>query len=155
VLDREWTRLARHHGRVDELARLRAGEAARDLDRCAARVGERARRIAREAASTLGGHERVLAASAGHQLEVASLRLEARATTVNALDPRRVLERGYSITRHSDGRVLRQAAGAPPGTVLVTELADGRVTSRVEPGMAAPAESPVSPDRNDVTEAAE
>ncbi len=46
VLARERTRLARHHGRVDELARLRTGEAARELDRSAARLGERGRRIA-------------------------------------------------------------------------------------------------------------
>jgi exodeoxyribonuclease VII large subunit len=97
----------------------------------------------------------VLVASAGHQLEVASIRLEARATTVNALDPRRVLERGYSITRDGDGRVLRQSADVPPGTVLVTELADGRVTSRVEPGAGDPPEPQDPPDRNEVTEAAE
>jgi exodeoxyribonuclease VII large subunit len=51
---------------------------------------------------------------------------------VRALDPRRVLERGYSITRRDDGRVLRSATDLVPGDVLVTAMADGVVRSHVE-----------------------
>ena len=62
----------------------------------------------------------------------ARLRLDAGEASVRALDPRRVLERGYSITRDGDGRVLKRAGAATPGAILETELATGRVTSRVE-----------------------
>lgn len=48
------------------------------------------------------------------------------------LNPKGVLARGYSLTRLSDGRILRTAAEAPPGTQLETELADGTVLSTVE-----------------------
>ena len=51
---------------------------------------------------------------------------------MRALDPRRVLERGYSITRDADGRVVRTSDAVVPGTLVETELAYGRVTSRVE-----------------------
>jgi exodeoxyribonuclease VII large subunit len=51
---------------------------------------------------------------------------------VRALDPRRDIERGYSITRDGEGRVVRQAAASLVGAVLDTELATGRITSRVE-----------------------
>jgi exodeoxyribonuclease VII large subunit len=43
-----------------------------------------------------------------------------------------VLERGYSITRDADGRVLRSTDTVVAGAVVETELAAGRVTSRVE-----------------------
>jgi exodeoxyribonuclease VII large subunit len=69
---------------------------------------------------------------AGHHLERATLRLDAGEASVRALDPRRVLERGYTITRTADGRVLRHAGAVGAGAELVTELAHGRVTSRVE-----------------------
>ena len=51
---------------------------------------------------------------------------------MRALDPRRVLERGYSITRDGEGRVVRRATASLAGAILDTELATGRITSRVE-----------------------
>jgi len=50
---------------------------------------------------------------------------------VRALDPRRVLERGYTITRTADGRIVRRAGDVDTDHELVTELAQGRVISRV------------------------
>jgi exodeoxyribonuclease VII large subunit len=69
---------------------------------------------------------------ATHHLSRAALRLDAGETALRALDPRRVLERGYTITRDADGRVVKHAADTAPGSVLETELADGRITSRVD-----------------------
>ena len=46
-----------------------------------------------------------------------------------------VLERGYTITHDGDGNVLRTGAASLGGATagpLVTEFADGMVTSRVE-----------------------
>ena len=48
------------------------------------------------------------------------------------LNPKGVLARGYSLTRLRDGRILRSAAEAPPGTKLETEFADGAVRSTVD-----------------------
>jgi exodeoxyribonuclease VII large subunit len=107
---RERARLVRRHDRIEELARRRVVDAAR----------------------LLGSRERTLVTAASHHLSRASLRLDAAETAVRALDPRRVLERGYTITRDGAGRVVKHAAGAAPGSILETELADGRITSRVD-----------------------
>ena len=75
-------------------------------------------------------------------LAAAERELRAVDAQVRALDPRRVLTRGWSITRTADdGRTLRSAADAAPGDELVTTLADGSVRSTVsaDPAPADPA----------------
>jgi exodeoxyribonuclease VII large subunit len=132
AIAREQALVDRRHGRVDELARLRTGEAARRLEHAGQRLIDRGRRVTRDAVAVLDARERVIAASATHRLDLEAVRLDAREATVRALDPHRVLERGYSITRDADGRIVRRAADAAAGQLIVTELADGRVASRVE-----------------------
>jgi len=60
------------------------------------------------------------------------IRVDAAEARLRALDPRRVLERGYTITRDAHGRAVRAAAAAAAGELLVTETADGEIRSRVE-----------------------
>ena len=64
-------------------------------------------------------------------------------TRMRALDPRRVLERGYSITRDADGHVLRATDEIVAGALVETELASGRVTSRVESTTPTPMPTPM------------
>jgi exodeoxyribonuclease VII large subunit len=59
-------------------------------------------------------------------------RLEDRVERLAAVDPRLVLRRGYSYTTDQRGRVIRSVAGAEPGQVLVTHLADGELRSVVD-----------------------
>ncbi len=47
------------------------------------------------------------------------------------LDPRRVLERGFSLTRDASGRLLRDTAGLAPGDRLTTTLAAGTLESEL------------------------
>jgi exodeoxyribonuclease VII large subunit len=61
--------------------------------------------------------------------EVAHLGVAAR--QLDALDPARVLARGFSITRRDDGRPVTTAADLRAGERLVTQLAVGTVASRV------------------------
>jgi exodeoxyribonuclease VII large subunit len=129
---RERTRLDRSHRRLDELARRRTADLSRHLDACARRVAELSRRVARDGHGALATRERHVATHAQHHLERAALRLDRSEAVVRALDPRRVLERGYSITRDADGRVVRTTAAVIAGAVVETELAGGRLTSRVE-----------------------
>ncbi len=52
-------------------------------------------------------------------------RLAAREKQLRALDPKRVLERGYAILRLEGGSVVREPGQAPPGTPLWAELGRG------------------------------
>lgn len=58
--------------------------------------------------------------------------LEMRAATVRLLDPAVTMARGWSITRDSSGNVVRSTDQVSTGDVLVTSLAQGTITSRVE-----------------------
>jgi exodeoxyribonuclease VII large subunit len=59
-------------------------------------------------------------------------RLDGIAGQVRALDPARVLQRGFSVTRDASGAVVRDATTLQAGERLTTELATGSVTSVVE-----------------------
>ena len=129
---REHSRIDRAYGRLDELARRRTVDLGARLDTCARRVAELGRRAARDRRVALVSRERALVTHAQHHLERSALRLERSDAVVRALDPRRVLERGYSITRDADGGVLRTTDALVAGALVETELAGGRITSRVE-----------------------
>jgi exodeoxyribonuclease VII large subunit len=102
------------------------------LDGRRMRVVELGRRGTRDTSAVLAERERAVVTLARHHLGRAGLRVDAFDGHVRALDPRRVLERGYSITRAADGRVVRRAGDTEVGAELVTELGDGHVASRVE-----------------------
>ena len=59
--------------------------------------------------------------------------IEARRRLMEQLSPRRVLERGFSLTRTESGELVRSAWTVRTGEMIVTELAHGRLKSRVEP----------------------
>jgi exodeoxyribonuclease VII large subunit len=108
------------------------GEKRRRLERAAAalrlsspqrRLPEEREALRRRRGSLVAATTRVLAAHRS-RLETASARLE-------ALAPQRVLERGFSITMDAAGTVLRSAAQAGEGDLLVTRLAEGELQSRV------------------------
>jgi exodeoxyribonuclease VII large subunit len=132
AVGREHARLDRVHGRLDELGRRRGSELRAGLDVRARRLVELGHHATRARQAALVARHRDVATHAQHQLERAAMRLAHDDAVVRALDPRRVLERGYSITRGDDGRVLRAADAVAPGALVHTELAGGRITSRVE-----------------------
>ena len=140
----------------------RQGLAAADRD-----LAGRGVRVGRSAVGALARATTVLDRAVGHvesggrahlrardqELSVAAARLVQRAprlaaaatrhldtveAQVRALDPARVLAKGWSITRGGDGRVVRSVAALAPGDELVTTLADGDVRSTVAPSSAQP-----------------
>jgi exodeoxyribonuclease VII large subunit len=52
--------------------------------------------------------------------------------TLNAVSPLATLERGYAIVTGEDGKILRDAAEAAPGTIIEARLAKGRIRAKVE-----------------------
>ena len=94
--------LVRPHGRIRELA---------------GRVDELQRRMDRAARS---------------RTRVSRDQLGVAAAALQALSPLEVLGRGYSVTRTTGGQVVRTADDLNPGDEIITTLASGSVTSRVE-----------------------
>jgi exodeoxyribonuclease VII large subunit len=121
-------------GRAMRVRRSATGALARSalaLERSVGRAESGAR-------ARLRGHEQVVAAAAERLVQRpprllagASRDLARLDAQVRALDPARSLARGWSITRHADGRVVRSVRDVAAGHELSTTLADGEVRSSV------------------------
>jgi exodeoxyribonuclease VII large subunit len=88
---------------------------------------------------------RVQAASAHHAVLLTRLRTAALDTlrrsrerlmplvrTLNAVSPLATLQRGYAIVASAEGRILRDAADAAPGSIIEARLAHGTLRAKVE-----------------------
>lgn len=126
----------------EDLSRLAHRVSLRARGACALadrELGEIARRVQRSVPVVLAAERQLVDHQQVRLLEVArrgsrdaSRALDGVEARVRALDPRRVLERGYTITRTKDGTIVRAAAAVTAGDVVVTETGDGTVQSRVE-----------------------
>ncbi len=105
----------RHEGRVAQLYTRLASAVARRID------GSR-HQIDRLAIRILPALERTLTREK-HRIEMLSQR-------TSALDPQRVLDRGYSITTHN-GHAVRDPAQLHPGDVIETRVQKGTIQSRI------------------------
>lgn len=119
--------------RVGEVVRIRlAGEGTR-LEFARRRIApgrlrpglDRYRRELDRARSGLLG-------SASRQFREGSGRLDAAARSVRALDPQRVLERGYALAIDSAGRSLQSVGSLAPTDRIDVRLHDGRVSATVD-----------------------
>jgi exonuclease VII large subunit len=100
------------------IGRNRAQHGARlAVERCVAALSSRSER---------------LSSSGGHGLATAEQRLGQQRAMLAAFDPRRQLERGWSLTRLEGGAIVRSVQDVTPGSRLVTTVADGRLRSVAE-----------------------
>ncbi len=129
VARRDLSGLTRRLGRVVPAS---LQQERRLLDARRRRAADAGQRGTRRAAQVVDAHRPRMVAAARRSVRSELVRLDAAESRLRALDPRRVLERGYTITRDERGGAVRSAAAAPPGARLVTETADGRIHSRVE-----------------------
>jgi len=116
-------RLAQAQARLLDAAAGRTARAAARLVRMHPDAAARGAELARLAARLAGAGSR--------RIERSHARLDALRASLVHLNPEAVLERGYSITRLPGGKVLQDAAQAPPGTAIETTLARGTVRSNV------------------------
>jgi exodeoxyribonuclease VII large subunit len=132
------TRLQAAGARVAELSRALARTGRLRLRSTEGEVASLARRLAATAPRAIGHRRenldttgrRIVAAARGH-LREAEARIGGIARLAHELAPERTLERGFSITRNAAGRALRHPGDAPPGEIVTTRLARGRLTSTV------------------------
>jgi len=96
-------------------------------ERLARGLGLRATRVAQRLDRTLdrlGGALTTRLERQGHQLAALGGRLD-------ALSPLKILDRGYSLARDPEGRVLKRVAQFPPGLAFRLRVTDGEVAARV------------------------
>ena len=110
--------------------RRRIGTASQTLDGCARRLVHPAARLRAHAEHLVQLNAR-LAFAFAHCVHRSQARLERLQASLDGLDPRAVLARGYSITRDAAGEVLRDAAQVREGGLISTTLARGRLESEV------------------------
>ncbi|HEX3914138.1 MAG TPA: exodeoxyribonuclease VII large subunit [Steroidobacteraceae bacterium] len=139
--------------RVSPLARL--AQQSQRLDDLEQRLARALRQIIAERGSTLGERRSRLwqlspmarlrgtaarqaallarlRAAALARMHLARERLAPLARTLNAVSPLATLSRGYAIVSKVDGGIVRNAADAPPGTMIEARLAAGRIRAKVE-----------------------
>lgn len=109
--------LGRRREALDSARRSLAAPSQRSLERAAAVCDQIESGLGRE------GLRRV---------ELGGERLRSFERLFAQLDPKRTLERGFSITRDAAGRAVRDSAQLQAGDRLTTEVAAGRIVSRVE-----------------------
>ncbi len=109
-----------------ELADERVSHAATRLggavDRRLAATAERLRRQAAR-----------MRASCDARLAARQADLSRLGASLDALSPLKVLDRGYSVARDAEGRVLRRVADFPAGRAFRLRVTDGEVPARSEP----------------------
>jgi exonuclease VII large subunit len=120
--------LAERLGRETELLLSRSRS---QLDRAQGRVSADAARHLRSAEAEMDDARQRLQTRPARTLAAADRRLDALAAHTRALDPARVLARGWSITRSADGRAVRSVHDVEPGTELRTIVADGTIASTI------------------------
>ncbi len=127
-----------HRRRLDRSPlRLRAGvdgvvaRGHRRLHRSTQMLPVWARSRLSEADATLRSHGGSLQREARRALRTERTRLDNAVAVTEAYDPRRILARGWSITRRRGGGVIRSISGVAPDQEIETWLSDGTVVSRV------------------------
>lgn len=129
-LEREQQRLDRAELRLARPADLLAREGQR-LDHLAQRLQRvLPERLQRES-QRLDQCGQRLPAVWRHQHQRHAQRLALAEARLQALDPQRVLSRGYALLTDPDGRACTSVAGAQKGDTLTATLADGRMSVQV------------------------
>ncbi len=132
-------RLAAHHELLAARGRRVASATRGGLRSADAVLSATWGRLGAQASATWRRHDAALAGQAGRLRRAALLaadgahgRLAAADDRMRALDPARVLARGWTITRDAEGRVVRAAAALASGDAIRTTFADGTADSVVE-----------------------
>jgi exodeoxyribonuclease VII large subunit len=101
------------------------------LDRHRASTVSTSRRQLRQALGGLDQRRTALPLRVARAMTRADRAVATTAARVRAHDPARVLARGFTVTRRSDGSIVRGAAGLAPDEELLTTFSDGTARSRV------------------------
>ncbi len=120
------------------------------LESCRVRLGHCAENLVRQGHLRRDDMAMRMAHVVERRLERGRADLQRRQDQLDALNPRAVLSRGFTLTRDGSGRLLHHAGEAAAGATLITEFCDGRVESVVG-GQAAVPPKPRRPRKPSTT----
>ncbi len=126
-------------GQLDVHGQVLAGQGSTIAKGALRAVGDADRAIVRRAT--------LLAALPERRLEVDERQATQWRRLLAAYDYQRQLERGYSVTRDTRGAVVRSVTAVASGDMLVTQVADGAMTSVVSGAGGPPGGGPQQDDR--------
>ena len=129
-LHRAGSRLEGRASRIRDLAERRTRGETRRVDGCAGTMRHRASAAITDGRRTLEQMKSAVAAQAHRAPRAAAKELANLEGRARLLDPRAILARGWSITRHR-GKVVRDPASLAVGDELVTTLVEGDLHSTV------------------------
>jgi len=139
VLRRPEQMIERYSQRVDYLdmrlqsaARHEAGRARQRAEQIFGRMQLLRERRFSDLRARLEGARQSLNSSVAVLIEKKKNRVETSERQLVLLNPLKVIERGYSLTRIEGGGLVRSVGDVTPGLSLVTQLSDGFIRSEVE-----------------------
>ena len=132
-------RVATAHDRLAERAQRIARHTRTAVARADERLVARTDRLEHGVSRALDRAERELATATATisrqptQLLAAEERhLQQLAARMSLLDPVNLLRRGWAISRDERGNIVRSVSDVATGSLLITQVADGAITSRIE-----------------------
>lgn len=118
--------------RLNHATRQRVQMERNRTERAAGRLSMVRERQARQLETRLDLNARRLDMACRQRLERLRTQVAGMERQLALLSPLAVLERGYSLTRSADGRLVRSMMDITAGDVLATQVKDGVISSRVE-----------------------
>ena len=134
AVERYTTRVDQASARLASLTALHLGTAREQLFGAGARLAGAANRVVDRQRVELRHSVSRLRRTPVQHIEMAGHRLTAGRARLDAVDPKRALQRGWTITHTADGQLVRTAAQVTEGTELRTTTMDGTIASRVLSG---------------------
>jgi len=119
--------------RLISILQNRVAQARQQLKTLSSRpVLQRPEELVEQRARLVDDWEQRLLRSIGEQVSRGKEKVALASAGLNALSPLGVLERGYSFTQDTSGKVIQSISAMSEGMTIVTRLNDGRVYSIVE-----------------------
>ena len=131
LLQNQNTELTQFAYRVALAPKEKLSEAKSLLDSSKTRLQFLAEQILSNSNETIKSSQAELIEEVREFLQLKKNKIKYLDNQIQTLDPKRFLEKGWSITCTEDGKLIKDTKHAPAGTLLITQLSDGRVKSEV------------------------
>lgn len=131
IIERTSLKLDHYKSQIRTNADIILQRADMRLDNFKTAIGSASDTIIERASLRLGHYRESLVVASSTALQREKVRLQNLSGLCEALSPANTLRRGYSVTR-VNGKATKDVASLPPGTIIETQLYDGKVISEVK-----------------------